>query len=131
MILPTLEAWKASTSFFRINGLNDLFFIEVGGQRQLHENAVDLLLLIEGYVLGEQLRLVVSLGRGVFLRIDTHLGAGLLLVVDIDAGGRVVSHNDHCEAGRNSLFLQRSHLFLDLSAHLRGGGFCRRSTESY
>ena len=119
---PHIGGMERIHILLRSNGLDDLLFFQMLWQRELAENAADILPLIELVHERHQLQLRRICRERELLRTDAHLRAGLFLIVDINAGGRVVAHDNHREARNNALFPQCRHLARHARAHLRGNG---------
>ena len=103
-----------------VDGLHHGALVQALGQGGLHQNAVDVLLVVEGVHQSQQFLLGGGGGQGVLLGVDARGLAGLFLVVHVDAGGRVLPHNDHGQAGADALPLQGGHLLGHLFLHLGG-----------
>jgi hypothetical protein len=104
------------------DGFNHLVRINVGGQGQLHQDAVDARVIVERIHAGQQF----GLGhRGIVLlqhRVQARVGAGLDLVAHVDLAGLVITHQHHGQAGRQSTGLEGSGACGDVAAQL--GGQC-------
>ena len=100
------------------NGFDHLVGIDVVGQGQLNQNAMNSRVLVEGRHAGQQL----GLGQGgrVSLEHRMHAGvfAGLDLVAHIHLTGRVVAHQNHGQAGGDALGLEARYALRNLGAKL-------------
>ncbi len=75
-----------------------------GGQRQLDEDAVDVVAGVEG---GDQVEHVFGgdvVGRGDEVAVNAEFGAGLHLAADVDLRGGDVADQDRGEAGPDALW---------------------------
>ena len=104
-----------------VDGVEHFLLVEVLGQRQLAEDAVDLGVFVE---LGDELHQVVLAGvlrQVVPLGVDAQLAAGLLLGAHVDLGGRVGPDEDGYQAGHHVVLgLELGDLGLELFADLLG-----------
>ena len=82
----------------RINGQQHLFLTEAPGQRQLHQNTVDVLPAVQLTDEVQQFLLGAGLWQGVLLAVITALLAVLALAVDVYPGGRIVPHDNDRKA---------------------------------
>src|SRR2546430_16237423 len=87
------------------------------GQRQLHQDAVDLLVRIETVDQRQQLRLRRLLGEAYGLMVKPRLLAGFALHAHVGGGGGVVSDQNGRQGGCDAAGGERSHLLLELRAH--------------
>ena len=74
-------------------------------KRQLNQNAVHLIVLVQNANKIQQLLL-----RGIFIEpilkgVKTYLFTSLLLVADIDLRSRIVSHQNHCQTRLNAVIV--------------------------
>ena len=96
--------------------------VDVCGQRQLDQDAVDAGVVVQRLDTGQQF----GLGhRGIVLlqhRMKARVLAGLDLVAHIDLGGRVVADQDHGQAGRGAAGLQGGGALGDFGTQLAGEG---------
>jgi hypothetical protein len=97
------------------DGQQHFFLIEVLGQRQLDQDAVNVLPAIEGLHQFQQLLLGGFRGDSILLAVNAALGAVLLLSVYVHTGGGVISHQHHSQAG---LALHARHLGRYFLLHL-------------
>ena len=104
------------------NGFNHLLCINVRGQGQLHQDAVDAVVGVKGVDAGQQL----GLGHGgrVLLQhgMQAAVIAGLDLVAHIHLGGRVFAHQHHGQAGCQATRAQGCGTAGDVSTELGGQG---------
>ena len=107
--------------FVGINAVEHLVGVDVLGQGQLHQDAVDLGVLVVLVQEGQQgrfgdIRLLVVLNG-----IETEFVGGLLLGGDVADGAGVLAHQDGDQArGYIVLGLEFFHLFLQFGAYLGG-----------
>ena len=105
------------------DGFNDLVIVNVLGQGQLHQNAVNAGVVVQRCHAGQQLgfghRGIVLFQHGV----KAHVFAGLDLVAHIDLGSLVVAHQNHGQTGRHALGLEGCCTRGDFLAQLFGEGF--------
>jgi hypothetical protein len=93
------------------------------GERQLHQNAVHLRVVVETLYHVEHLRLRRVGGHPDRLALYADLLAGLALHADIDLARRIVTDQHHREARGYSLPLQFLDLRRQLGAHLLANRF--------
>ena len=93
------------------------------GQRQLHQDAVDIGIVVQREHAVEQ-RLLAH-GGGQLVELGAHAGflARADLVAHIDARGGVVASEHDRQAGANAALRKRGDLLLHRGAHLRGERF--------
>ena len=105
--------------FLGINGIQNLVGIDLLGQGELDQYAVELRVLVQLLNLGEKLLLGGVLGENYCLRVDTQLLAGLALGRDIGYRGRVLAnaHNDQT-GGHPFLLFDLLYLLFQLLANL-------------
>ena len=95
---------------FRRDGGDDGGFINVGRQRQLHQDAVNGVVRRQGVDPGQQFLLGGGSVQPDDPALDAAFGAIVGLAPHIDLAGGVLPHQQHRQAGGNSLFLQLLHL---------------------
>ena len=113
--LPHVEGVEAVHILVWPDGQQDLLLVQVLGQGELHQNAVDVLPAVQGVHQLQQLLLGGLGGDGVLLAVDAALSAVLFLSVYVHPGGGVVPHQHH---GQSGLALHPLHLGADLLFHL-------------
>ena len=85
----------------RINRRKDLFFIQMAGQRQLNQYAVDLFPAVQLRDKVQQ-RLPVGIRRqSVLLGVDPEFLTGTVLVADIHLRCGILPYQDHRQAGND------------------------------
>ena len=82
---------EAVDIFLRRDRQQHLLGVDLRGQRQLHQDAVDLVAPVQIVDQGQQLVGGDVVGRRVLLAVDTELLAALHLVANVDLRGRIVS----------------------------------------
>ena len=80
------------------DGFEEALGIDVFGERELDEDAVDLVAAVEGVDHGEEFVGGDGLGGGDHLRVDSELAAGLDFAADVDLAGSDVADEDDGEA---------------------------------
>ena len=120
---PTLTGWKPSTSFAGSISSSTLLAVDLLGQRQLHQDAVDVRIGVE---LGDELEqhlLGRVLGKLVLERLHADLDGLRGLVAHVDLACRILADEHHGEPGREAVLrLEPCHVGGDVGAHL--GGNC-------
>jgi hypothetical protein len=111
---------KSVHVLFRIDRVDDPGIVQGRGQRQLHQDGVDVL---AGVQLGDGFehhgfRHVVR--KIEFFHADARVGAGFLLEMDIQMRSRVVADQDDTEARREA---EAGDLLADVVLDLRRDGF--------
>ena len=107
-----------------IDPQEDGLLVQVLGQGELAEDAVDGGVGIELVHQGLQLGLGGGLGQLVGLGVEAYLLAGSPLVADVDLGGGVGAYDDDSQSGGDSrLGDELLGIFLDLPANGGGDGF--------
>ncbi len=107
----------------RIDPLDDLVFVDVIGQRQLHQDAVDRRVRVELVDQRQDVGFGRVGGQVVIARRDAGLFACAALVADINPRGRVFPNEDHGQAGlRISPLGPRIDLPADLPPDVAGDG---------
>jgi hypothetical protein len=105
------------------DGFDDLVVVDVLGQGQLHQDAVNAGVVVQRFDTCQQF----GFGHGGVVlfqhRVEAHVFAGLDLVAHIDLGSLVVAHQNHGQAGRDALGLERCRACGDFLAQLFGEGF--------
>ena len=113
----------------RAHGQQHAVRIDLRRQRQLHQDAVDRLVLVQ---LGDQLEQLVGRGarrQAVQLAFDADRLARLALVADVDFAGRIVAHEHRGQARHDAVVLNElDHLLGQLRANLLGQAACRRES---
>ena len=108
---PTFSGWKPSTSLRGSMRWISPVASRRSGQRQLHQDAVDLRVGVEAVDQGQQF-VVAGVGRQVVVdRADAHFLRRTAFVAHIDAGGRIVADQHHRQARAR---LARRHARVDL-----------------
>ena len=82
----------------RRNGVNHFLFVNMFRQRQLHQNAINALILVEAGNFGKQVGFAHRLGQFDEFAIESTVLGGLNLATHIRTGSGVVAHNDDLEA---------------------------------
>ncbi|MPN34500.1 hypothetical protein SDC9_181994 [bioreactor metagenome] len=104
------------------DGLDDLVVVNVLGQRQLHQDAVDARVVVQRFHAGQQF----GLGHRRFVLFQHGMKArflaGLYLVAHVDLRRLVVTHQNHRQTRRDSLGFERSGACSDFGAELSGEG---------
>ena len=90
---------KAIDILARVDCIHDTGRIETGGQRQLHQNAVHGLVVVEQIDQRQQVRLAGRCRQVVRERGDAGLGRRLAFVAHVNAGGGIRSHLHDGEPG--------------------------------
>ena len=105
------------------DGFDDLVVVNMLGQGQLHQNAVDAGVVVQRFDAGQQLGF--SHGSVVLFQhgMKAHVFAGLDLVAHIDLRGLVVAHQNDGQAGRDALGFESCRTRGDFLAQLFGEGF--------
>ncbi len=108
--------------FCRCNRFNDFLRINVRGQRQLHQDAVDGGVLVERFHARQQFGF--GQGGGVLLqhRVQAGVMAGLDLVAHIDLAGRVFADQHHGQTRRDATGAQGGRALGDFGPQLFGEG---------
>ena len=114
---------KAVDVLRRRYGLQHLGGVDVLGQRQLHQDAVDVGIVVQREHAVEQRLLAHGGGQLVELRAHAGFLGGAHLVAYIDARGRIVAGQQNCQAGANAALRKRGHLVFHRGADLRGERF--------
>ena len=101
------------------DGVDDLLLVDVLGEGELDDEAVNLLVVVEEMDGLEELLLGGGLRHAVDRRGEAHLVGGLLLVGDVRLAGAVGAYDDCCQMGRTHAFGGQlphlvGYLFLDL-----------------
>ena len=102
--MPDVDRAERVDVFFVGNCGNDGFFVQLFRERQLAENAVNRIFVVQFLDKREQFFLRCLFGQGVFFGKNPRRFAGFLFVVDIGARRRVVADDNHGEPHRNALF---------------------------
>jgi len=102
---PDVDRVEAVHVLLRSDALQHPAGVEVGGQRQLDEEAVDLRIAVEGVHGGLELSLRGRGGERHGAAGDPHLGAGPRLRGDVDPRSGVVAHQQGGEAGGTPVLL--------------------------
>ena len=104
---------------FGVDSEQDLFLIKVLRQGQLHQNAVNALVMIQLVDQREQLRLGRISRKLEALRVKADLLAGAVLVAHVNLRCGVLTHNHHGKARSVTVFLfEFFGIRLDLAADL-------------
>ena len=97
--------------------------VQPSGQGQLHQNAVNAFVMIGFFDLGFQLRLGSLLPHADGVGMDSQPGAGFFLIGYVGLAGRIVSHQNHAQAGHDVFLPKRVHplfqFFFYLQRHCR------------
>ena len=109
---------KTVDVFGRTDGFNDALGVDVSGQGQLHQDAMDAAVVVQGIDASEQIGLTHL--RRVALQNRVHAGvfAGLDLVTHIHLRGGVVTHQDHGQAGDDALGFESGDTLSDFGSQL-------------
>ena len=91
--------WKPSTSFSGETASRTFLGVDLRGQRQLHQNAVDLVAAVQIVDQRQQLGGGDAVGRRVLLAVDAKLLAALHLVADVDFRSGIVAGEHHGQSG--------------------------------
>ena len=117
---PGARDVKAVHVFGGADGFDHLLCVDVCGQRQLHQDAVDAGVIVERFDAGQQ----VGFGQGCFVllqhRVQAAVFAGLDLVAHINLAGRVVTHQHHGQTWRHALDFEGLGTGGDFGAQLFG-----------
>jgi hypothetical protein len=113
--LADVNVMKAIDVLRRCDRLRYPLFVQVIGQRQLHENAVDTLILIERRDEIEHVLLGHVDGQRVPDRMEAASFRRALLVSYVYLARRVLTDDDHCKARLDAVIArQRRRFFRDL-----------------
>ena len=93
-----VERMEAIDVLGRIDRLDDVAFVDVIGQRHLHQDAVDRVVGVHLLDQRQQLGLRGGVGQVVADRDDAAFLAGEALVAHVDLRGRIVAHQDDGQA---------------------------------
>ena len=97
--------------------------VQLCGQGQLHQNAVNAFVMIGFFDLGFQLRLGSLLPHADGSGMYPQPSAGFFLVGYIGLAGRITAHQNDAQAGHNATLPQGFHplfqFFFDLQRHCR------------
>ena len=104
----------------RGDGIEQGFRIDVGGQRQLDENAVNLVAGVEAGHEAEHLFGGDGFGRGDEVARNAQIGAGLHLAADINLRRRHMAHQHRRQPRPYALGCQQLHLFGHFLLDCRG-----------
>ena len=117
-----IDGRKAVHILLRRDGVNNGLLVDLGRQRQLHQNTVDGDILRQLFHLGQQ-RLLRGVGGQVdAAALNAALRAVVDLAADIDLTGGVLAHQNDRQAGVDAPAFQLPDLFCGLG--LRGCGQC-------
>ena len=100
----------------RVDGIQNLIFVNVLGQRQLHQDAMESEVAVEFGYPGQKLLLAGILRIHDGLGIDAQFGAGLALAGDVGDGGWVFADANHHQARRDAYCLELRYPSLQLLA---------------
>ena len=92
--------------------------VDVLGERQLNQDAVDLGIGVEAIDEREQVCLARLLGQADGLVMEARLSAGLAFHADVDLGRGVVAHQDHRQPRRDAAGREGGDLGGELAPHL-------------
>ena len=107
----------------RVDGVDDGVFVDLFGQGQLHQDAVDAGIGVELLDLGQDLGVAGGIGHAELEAFHAGLDRLLALGADIDLAGRVLAHQDHRQPRRDAVLrLQFGDLGRHALAHLRREG---------
>jgi len=113
---------KAVHVLGRADGFDDLLRVDVPRQRQLHQDAVDGRIVVEGFDARQQGGFA-HVGVVCFeYRVQAAVFAGLDLVAHIDLAGRVVADQHHGQARGDALHFEGLGAVGDFGAQLFGQG---------
>ena len=114
--------------FAWIDGADDRGFVDLWRGRGLDEDSVDGGVGVEFFDEGEKL-LLCCVGREFFLhRVEAEFGGFAVLRAHIRAGGGIIAHEHHGEAGLDAALAQGVHALFGFHEHL--GGY-RRSVNPH
>jgi hypothetical protein len=111
---------EAVDVFGWIDGVEELFGVDLGGEGELDEDAVDFVAVVEGSDEVEHLAGGDGVGGRDEVGIDAELGAGLNFAADVNFRGGDVADKDSGEAGADTLGGEAADFFGDFL--LDGGG---------
>ena len=118
-----IDGMEAIDILGRIDGQQDFVFVDMLGQRELHEDAVDAGVFVEAVDQGQQFGLGCG-GREAIVRgVHADLLAGLFLGGDIGGAGRIASDQDHRQTGRDAAGLEFGDLLFEFPADAFGDRF--------
>ena len=83
--------------------MNDSLFINMFRQRQLHQNAVDLVIFVQNTNQIQQLFLRCIFIHAVFVWMKSNFFAGTLLVTNINLRCWVIAHQNNCQPRHDAM----------------------------
>src|SRR5258706_8899087 len=120
---PDVDGMEAVDIFGGIDGHQDFFLVHLRGQRQLHQDAVNLVAAVQVFDQSEQFGGGRGFGWGVLLAVQANLFARFDFATDVNFRCRVVADEDDGEAGADSGGCHglrfRSHFAADIVRDLR------------
>ena len=93
---------KSVDVFCGVDGHQDFLCIHLRRQRQLHQDAVDIVAAIEIVDQNQQVLGGCRFGRRVLLAIDAELFAGFDFAAYVDLGGMIAANQNRGESGAHS-----------------------------
>jgi hypothetical protein len=115
-----IDGMKSIHILGRVDGVEQSLGVDLGGKRQLNENAVDVVAVVEGV---HQVQHVFG-GDGIRRRDqvaeEAEIGAGLHLAADIDLRSRHIANQHGCQAWANALCGEPAHILGDFILDCRG-----------
>src|ERR1700722_3680778 len=115
-----IDRMKAGDILGWIDGQEDSFRIDLPGQRQLHQDAVDFVASIQVVNKRKQLLSARGLSRRVLLAIDPDLFGGLYFAANIDFRSGIVADQHYREARANTRRFHGLHVRSNLIADIVG-----------
>ena len=110
---------EAVDVFFRRDGQQNFLGVNLRGQGQLHQNAVDLIAAVQIVDQRQQLAGSDIVSGRVLLAVDAKLLAGFHLVANVDFGSWIVTGKHHGQSGTKPGSGEFFYLFCDLCLDLR------------
>ena len=114
-----IHRMEAVHILFRTDQRQRPMLVQMSGQGKLYQNAVNGFVLIGPFNSGFQLRLRGFRPHPKGLGVDPQPGAGLFLVGYIGLAGRIVSHQNHAQAGHDVFLPKRVHLLFQFFFYLQ------------
>ena len=117
---PHVHRMETIDIFVWIHRQQDLGFVDVWRQGQLHQNAVDLRIFV--HLLDQRYQGLLSGIRRqtVVIRENADFAAGAFFRGHIGSRGRIVPNQNHTQTGDNAPVLQVTHLLLKFVPHVGG-----------
>jgi hypothetical protein len=108
----------------RINGLQDHGAVDLFGQRQLHQDAIDAVIGIQARDHGQQFRLRGGVREAILEGTHAGLDRAASLAAHIDFTGRIVADKHHRQSGLDAIAgFQFGHTRGDVAPQVRCHGF--------